>query len=275
MTADHKPRHPLHVAVGQFAASVDWQENVQTCARMMSAAADADLLVLPEGVLARFTDDFARIRTAAQPIDGPFVTALAQASGSTTTVFGIHEQTENERPFNTLVAVRDGAVVSTYRKLHLYDAFSSRESDNVTAADTVPALVDVNGWKVGLMTCYDLRFPELARLLAVAGGDVIALPAAWVRGPLKEHHWATLLAGRALDNTVYVAASGEAGPRNIGRSAVVDPLGVTVAAAAENESLIHTVLDRARLDDARSRLPVLANRRFDVDPRPREATHAL
>ena len=87
-----------------------------------------------------------------------------------------------------------------------------RESDNVTAGRRPTRLFDVNGFTVGLMTCYDVRFPEMARLLAVRGADVLVLPAAWVKGPLKEHHWRTLVTARALENTVYVVASGECGP---------------------------------------------------------------
>ncbi|HEX5534623.1 MAG TPA: deaminated glutathione amidase [Actinomycetales bacterium] len=267
----------LKVAVGQFVATGDWAENLETCADLVrKAEADgAGLLVLPEGVLARFVEDRERIREVAQPLDGPFVTGLARVTEglSVTVVVGIHERSDDGgaggKPFNTLVVLRGGEVVATYRKLHLYDAFSMRESDNVMAADAVPELVDVRGFKVGLMTCYDVRFPELARLLALAGADVLVLPAAWVKGPLKEHHWKTLVAARALDNTVYVVASGESGPRNIGQSLVVDPLGVTLAQAAEEPALITTVLSARRLAEARDRLPVLANRRFDVDPRPR------
>jgi predicted amidohydrolase len=267
----------LKVAVGQFVATGDWRENLETCADLVrkAEAESARLLVLPEGVLARFVEDRDRIREVAQPLDGPFVTGLAQVTEGlgVTVVVGIHERGDagdpDGKPFNTLVVLRGGSVVATYRKLHLYDAFSMRESDNVTAADSVPGLVDVDGFKVGLMTCYDVRFPELARLLALAGADVFVLPAAWVKGPLKEHHWRTLVTARALDNTVYVGASGESGPRNIGQSLVVDPLGVTIAQAAEEPALITTVLTARRLAEARDRLPVLANRRFDVDPRPR------
>ncbi|MEK8171118.1 nitrilase-related carbon-nitrogen hydrolase [Streptomyces sp. M19] len=116
-----------------------------------------------------------------------------------------------------------------YRKIHLYDAFGDRESANVRPADEPPVVIEVAGTRVGLMTCYDVRFPELARLLVDAGAEVLALPAAWVRGPAKERHWELMVAARALENTCWVAASGECGPRNIGNSMVVDPLGTVVA----------------------------------------------
>ena len=113
-----------------------------------------------------------------------------------------------------------------------------------------------------MMTCYDLRFPELARRLAVDGADALLVPAAWVKGPLKEHHWEVLATARALDNTCYVVAVGECGPRNIGASMVVDPLGVAIARAAEQDALLYAELDPRRLAQARQALPVLANRRF-------------
>ncbi|MGH3586251.1 MAG: deaminated glutathione amidase [Pseudonocardia sp.] len=263
----------LTVAAGQFAASGDWRDNLATCTRLVreAEAGGVDLLVLPEGVLARFVEDRERIREHAQPLDGPFVTGLAAVTVGTavTVVVGIHEPSGGDKPYNTLVVLRDGEVVQTYRKLHLYDAFRMAESDNVSAADVVPPLVDVRGFAVGLMTCYDVRFPELARLLAAAGADLLVLPAAWVRGPLKEHHWRTLVTARALDNTVYVLACGECGARNIGQSLVVDPLGVPVAQAGEDPTTVTALVTRDRLTAARSRLPVLQNRRFTVDATPR------
>jgi predicted amidohydrolase len=265
-------RATLRVAAAQFVASEDWRDNLRTTEPLISQAdADGiDLLVLPEGVMARFVEERERIREKAQSIDGPFVSGLLAATRGlrVTVVAGIHERSQSSKPFNTLVVLRGGQVLTTYRKLHLYDAFAMRESDNVTAADILPELFDLNGFAVGLMTCYDVRFPEMARLLAVRGADVLVLPAAWVRGPLKEHHWRTLVTARALENTVYLVASGECGPRNIGQSIIVDPLGVPIAQAGEEPTVITATISSGRLATARERLPVLANRRFDVHPAP-------
>ena len=266
-----KRRTTLRATAAQFAASEDWQENLRSAETQIrqAEAEGTDLLVLPEGVLARFIGERERIREHAQPLDGPFVSGLAAATrGLTVTVVaGIHERSQTSKPFNTLVVLRRGEVLTTYRKLHLYDAFAMRESDNVTAADELPELFDVGGFTVGLMTCYDVRFPEVARLLAVGGADILVLPAAWVRGPLKEHHWRTLVIARALENTVYVVASGECGEKNIGQSLIVDPLGVPVAQAGEAPANITATLSAERLAAAREQLPVLANRRFDVHPK--------
>ncbi|WP_432584717.1 deaminated glutathione amidase [Streptomyces sp. HD1123-B1] len=262
----------MRIAVGQFAATADWTSNLAACTELTAEAerGGADLLVLPEGVLARFTEDRHRIREVAQPLDGPFVTALrtATAGGNTTVVVGIHEPSGDGRVFNTLVALRDGALIAHYRKIHLYDAFGDLESENVCPAEGPPVIVEVAGTKVGLMTCYDVRFPELARLLVDAGAEVLALPAAWVRGPSKEHHWEVMITARALENTCWVAASGECGPRNIGNSLVVDPLGTVRSRLATAPGLIWAQADATSTAAARRALPVLANRRFAVDPTP-------
>ena len=112
------------------------------------------------------------------------------------------------------------------------------------------------------MTCYDLRFPELSMALALQGAEVLVLPAAWVRGALKEHHWSTLLAARALDTTCYMIAAGECGNKNIGQSRIIDPLGVTIAAAADVPTLIMAEITAERIRQVRTQLPVLRNRRF-------------
>ena len=275
-TAQIDPTRFLKVSAAQFAASTEWEENVAIILPLIEQAHTdgVQLLVLPEGVLARFMGEKSRIRAAAQSLDGPFVTALREATvgKSLTVIVGIHEKSAEERPYNTLVALRDGEIVTVYRKLHLYDAFAALESDNVLAADLIPELLDVDGFKIGLMTCYDVRFPELARLLTVAGADALVLPAAWAKGPSKEFHWSTLVSARSLDNTVYMIASGEAGDACIGNSMITDPLGLPLVMATNQPTTITTVLSKDRLAAARSSLPVLSNRRFDISTTPRSLT---
>ncbi len=117
---------------------------------------------------------------------------------------------------------------------------------------------------LGLLICYEIRFPELPRLLALAGAEVLLVPAAWVAGPLKEDHWTTLLRARALENTVYVAASDQVGPVFVGRSMLVDPLGVIVAGAGEDPGLVLGEVDLERIATARDRLPLLQQRREEI-----------
>jgi predicted amidohydrolase len=249
----------LKVALGQFAVSRVWEENAQVCIDLMerARAGGAGLLVLPEGILARDITDPQIVLKAAQPLDGPFMSRSQLA-----TMMCVHVPTGEGRVWNTLVTLQDGKILSQYRKLHLYDAFNMKESTNVTPGVDIPPLLDIGGLRVGLMTCYDVRFPELARRLALDGADLLVLPAAWVRGPLKEMHWEVLVTARALENTCYVAATGECGERNIGCSMVVDPLGVVTARAGEAPALVFADIDPERLAHARKVLPVLANRRF-------------
>lgn len=254
------------IALGQFAVSPVWQRNAEQCAELMAQAEQqkASLLVLPEAVLATDIGDPSCVIREAQPLDGPFLRQLLaiSASQSLATVLTLHVPTKGGRAANVLVVLQKGKIVASYHKLHLYDAFSMQESTNVEAGSELPPVIDIAGMKVGVMTCYDLRFPELAKSLALRGAELIVVPAAWVRGPQKERHWETLVAARALDTTCYVAAVSECGPRNIGCSMVADPLGVVIARAAEAPELIFAELSHDRLESVRAALPVLANGRL-------------
>ncbi|UIN19390.1 deaminated glutathione amidase [Herbaspirillum frisingense] len=256
----------LKVALGQFAVANTCQSNLGTCLSLIRRAIeqDARLLVLPEGILARDITDPDLVCKSAQPLDGPFVSALCEATRANklTLMTCVHVPLGGERVANVQIVVRDARIIACYHKLHLYDAFSGRESRNVQPGDVVPPLVGIGGMHIGMMTCYDLRFPELARRLAVDGAQVLVLPAAWVKGPLKEMHWETLLRARALENTAYVVAVGECGERNIGQSMVIDPFGLPIVQAGESPNLVFATLDPQRLEIARAALPVLANRRF-------------
>lgn len=262
-------RPTMKVALGQLQVSADWQHNLGQIRELAKRAADegARLLVLPEGVIARDPDDQDLPRRAAQPLDGPFVTGLREVSTATGLALAatVHVPSATEqagKALNVHVVVDGGELAAAYEKLHLYDAFISKESDQVTPGDVVPDLVELDGYRFGLMTCYDVRFPELARAHALAGADALLIPAAWVRGPLKEEHWQVMVTARALENTVYAIAVGEISARNIGRSFAVDPLGVTIAAATEQPGLVYATLERDRIEQARAALPVLANSRF-------------
>ncbi len=155
-------------------------------------------------------------------------------------------------------------VAATYRKTYLYDSFGYRESDRLLAGTGEPQVVSCEGLAVGLMTCYDLRFPEFGRALVDNGAEVIVVPAAWVRGPLKEDHWVTLLRARAMENTVYVAAAAQTGRSYCGRSMIVDPMGTAVAALGDEEAVATADLEKQRVTEVRLRNPSLANRRSDL-----------
>lgn len=284
----------LKVAVAQFTVCREPERNfdiIDGYARQ-AACAGARLLVLPEGLIARDGDDDMFAAAHAQPLDGPFVTGLRRISearhitlmGTVHAVLGAADAVPDKpascatdsRVSNVFVVIRDGALIATYRKLHLYDAFAARESDTVRPGIELPPIVEIDGWHVGVMTCYDVRFPEVARSLAVRGADVIIVSAAWVRGRLKERHWKLMTAARALGNTCYVLACSEVSARNIGCSRVIDPLGEVIAQADDGQGgaggqagMLIARLHREVLESARRTLPVLENRRF-ADPQLRD-----
>ena len=267
----------LPVAIAQFTVAEEPERNLEIIDGFArdAAAGGAKLLALPEGLIARRGDDDSYAAAHAQPLDGPFVDGLRRISAQRHIVLmgtvhvapeQVTERDADSRVSNTFLVIRDGEIIAEYRKLHLYDAFAARESDVVLPGDALPPIVDIDGWKIGVMTCYDVRFPETARSLAVRGADAIVVSAAWVRGPLKEQHWKLLTAARALENTCYVLACSEVSSRNIGCCRIIDPMGEVVAEAGdEGAELIATGLSRECLASARQIMPVLQNRRF-ADP---------
>jgi len=251
----------LRVSVVQQASGLDPEGNRERLRDLVPA--DRDLVVLPEAFARDFGEAGSDVSAFAEPLDGPFATELATVADKqgTTVVAGMFEESDDpRRPYNTL-AVR-GASEASYRKVHLYDSFGYRESDALHAGPIEPVVLEVAGWQIGLMTCYDLRFPELARALVDRGAEVLVVPAAWVAGPRKVDHWTTLLRARAIENTAYVVAAGQPGPRYSGHSMVVDPLGDVLAEAADGPAQLDAVLSKDALEAARTTNPSLANRRM-------------
>ncbi|MFB8387117.1 carbon-nitrogen hydrolase family protein [Microbacterium sp. NPDC055910] len=261
------------IAVAQFAPTADEAANLDLIAQLVEAAAarGARLVLFPE-YASYFVDPFdATLAEHAQDVDGPFtreLTRLAAAHGLHIVAGLLERAGDARRVRNTVVAVDATGVVATYRKLHLYDAFGQRESDWVEPGELgAPQTFEADGLTFGLMTCYDLRFPELGRLLADAGADVVLVPAEWVRGPLKEHHWRTLLHARAIENTLFVAAADHPPPLGVGLSMVVDPTGIEIAAVGTATDIAVAHLDRDAVARVRRVNPALALRRFAVVPR--------
>lgn len=236
-----------------------------------AARGDAELLVLPESSLYASNEPASVLPGVAQPLDGPFISAVAASARDLQlpVVAGTTEANPDGLPFNTLVAIDgSGAVQATYRKVHLYDAFGYRESSGISpGAIDPPELLMVGGLHFGLLTCYDLRFPESSRLLLDAGADVLLLPAMWIVGPGKEDHWNTLVRARAIENTAYVVTANQTGPLATAYSIMVDPFGVVVANAGESPGVIFCELAAERIAEVRARVPSLLNRRFRVVPR--------
>ncbi|HET7689251.1 MAG TPA: carbon-nitrogen hydrolase family protein [Nocardioidaceae bacterium] len=249
----------MQLSLVQVASSLDPAENRAG----LRDLPPADLVVLPEAYARDFGSPGSDVSSYAEPLDGPFVTALVEAAGDRTVIAGMFERSDDgTRPFNTVVVVDGSGVRASYRKIHLYDSFGYRESSALSAGDTgQKVVVDVAGVRVGLMTCYDLRFPELARRYA-GDVDLLAVPAAWVAGPRKVHHWRTLLTARAIENVCYVAGAAQAGPRYSGTSLVVDPRGDVLAEAGDVAATLAAEVDPALVAETRRENPSLDNRRL-------------
>lgn len=256
----------LQAAAVQWAPGEDVAENRAAAARWidLAAARGARLIVLPEYSQHCSADLSATARAAAEPLDGPFVGMLREraAAHDAVVVAGLIER-RGEGIANTVVAVDASGVLAAYRKVHLYDAFGTRESDWLSAGDPAQTpVIAALGTRIGIQTCYDLRFPESTRRLVDAGADVIVVPAEWVRGPQKERHWTTLVTARAIESTVHVVAADQAPPLGVGCSLIVDPMGIPLAALGDEEGIAVAPIDPDAIARTRARNPSLANRRY-------------
>lgn len=240
---------------------------VERCA-CEAASKHVDLLVFPECLMTPFEKTREDYLASAQPLDGPFAQGMASiaARHELWVVFTMNELGKGTLPFNTAVVLDDaGTRRGVYRKTHLYDALSVRESDRMARGGVLFEPIDTPFCKLGLGICYDLRFPEVARAAALAGCELFVLPAAWVAGPHKAAQWKTLLAARAIENEMFVAGLSRADEKYIGSSCIVDPRGVVLAEAPGRQStLLTTDVDLDVLRAARAGMPLFAHRRPEL-----------
>jgi deaminated glutathione amidase len=264
----------MRVAVCQLNARDDRAANLVVARDLLGRAADAgaDLAVLPE-----YVDYLGPAAGAPKPeaIDGEFAEFFAGAArelGIWVHAGSFHEAGPDEgRTYNTsLIFDPAGVQVATYRKIHLYDVeiadrVSYQESRSVAPGDQV-VVADIAGVPTGLSICYDLRFPELYRQLAVGGAKVLVVPAAFMLHTGRDH-WEVLLRARAIENQCYVVAAGQIGDHEpgrtcFGRSMIIDPWGTVLAQAPDTVGIAVADLDLERLEKIREELPSLANRRL-------------
>ncbi|HXS48293.1 MAG TPA: carbon-nitrogen hydrolase family protein [Solirubrobacterales bacterium] len=261
----------MRVAAVQLNSTGDKARNLASAERLVrsAAASGAEMVALPEkwNLLASGEE----MAAGAEPLDGPSLTTArgwARELGIHLLAGSIAERGE-EKAFNTSVLVGpDGADLAVYRKIHMFDVEAGgveyRESDyEQPGSEIVTGSID--GLGVGLTVCYDLRFPELYRILAVRGARLIAIPSAFTLATGRDH-WEILLRARAIENQVFVIAAnqvGEAPPHysSYGRSAIVDPWGLVLARAPDGECFVSADLDLAAQERIREQLPSLANRR--------------
>ncbi len=266
----------LAVALVQLDAGGDVERNLGTAVALAdeAAAGGARLVALPEYLQYRGADD--GYRASARPIPGPHTDPFAEVArrhGAWILVGSTAElSTDPLRPWNTSTLIApDGSIVATYRKIHLFDVAvdsgpADTESARVTPGDRL-VTASVDGATLGLTICYDLRFPELYRALALAGAEILTVPANFTERTGRDH-WEVLLRARAIENGAYVLApsqiGGPPGSPAYGRSLIIDPWGTVIAQAPDRVGIIRAELDLDRVAVVRRQVPVLANRRPEV-----------
>jgi deaminated glutathione amidase len=261
----------LRVACVQMSSRADKSANLERAEALVARAAStgADVVVLPEKWNA--IGNAETLHAAAEPLEGESVGAMsawARRHGITLVGGSITERREGrEKLSNTCVVLdHEGEVAAVYRKIHLFDVevggLVYRESDAEEPGDE--PVVCAAEWPIGLSVCYDVRFPELYRILALEGALLVTVPAHFTLHTGKDH-WEVLLRARAIENQLFVAAAAQFGETvpgrwSYGRSLIADPWGLVLALAPDEETVISAELERARLDDVRAKLPSLATR---------------
>lgn len=273
---EHATSESLCIAAAQFSATTDIEENSRRIRRLSASAAQqgARAVVFPEAAMHAWNVAGEELATAARTHYRRFMQNLADTARALeiTLVAGVFAPDHRTAalPRNRLAVFGpDGQPQGSYDKVHLYDAFAYRESDKVRAGETYADLselctVPIGSFTLGLLNCYDLRFPEMARALVDRGADVLAVSSAWVAGPNKEMHWETLLRARAIENTCYVIGSAQPPPESTGLSMIVDPAGLVASTCTTTEGLALHQLELRHLRSIRQTAPTLRHRRYAV-----------
>jgi predicted amidohydrolase len=260
------------IAVAQIESSTDKQENLEKACPWIEQAGSkrAQLIAFPEFLMAFSPAEESPVALAAraESLDGLFVSTLKDAAKASrvAVLASIYEVCAvPDRVYDTALWIdSSGNIAAVYRKLHLYDAFGFKESDKFHPGADIAAPVTCSDARCGMMICYDLRFPEMARMLALGGAEILFAPSGWVQGNMKLDHWQTMIKARALENGCYIVAPDQTGNIYIGHSLVVDPYGQIVTDMGDREGLEIIDLDLRMVGEARERLPLLRNRRAEV-----------
>jgi predicted amidohydrolase len=262
----------MKIAVVQFKASTNKEINLKKIINYISKAANnnASLVAFPEFMMfySNSSQSAKQLANLAETINGDFVNTIAKsAKDNCIHVVGTfyEKSKKTNRVFDTSFVINNlGKIISKYRKIHLYDALGFKESNKMTSGSKIEAPVKTSIGKIGMMICYDLRFPEMSRLLASAGSEILIIPSAWVKGNMKEEHWLTINKTRAIENGCYVIAPDQVGNIYCGRSLVIDPYGKILLDMKKNQGIGFTTIELNNLKQVRRILPLLKNRRTDI-----------
>lgn len=252
----------ITVGLGQIASSAVQAENLAQILATVEAAkaAEVKILVFPEAAQISFAAD---VQKVAEPLDGPFANAIRQVAEKMIIVIGMFSPSLDGRTHNSLLITGAG-VDAVYHKVHLFDAFGVRESDKIAPGSNY-VVVDTPYGKLGVATCFDLRFAEQFTALGRKGAEIIAVAASWHNGPDKAEQWDLLIRARATDAQAWLLACGQAWrnnnpdqlPLGIGRSAIVGPLGTVHAQLTGAPDLLISQIDLKAVKDARTAVPII------------------
>ncbi len=262
----------MKVAVVQFKASTNKDENLKKIISYIEKAAskNATLCTFPEFMMlyTKSSQTSKELANLSETVKGNFISDISKAAKENhiQVVGSFYEKSSKKnRVYDTSFVINySGKVVSTYRKIHLYDALGFKESNKMMPGSKIAKPVATSIGKIGMMICYDLRFPEMSRALAVAGSEVLIAPSAWVKGPMKEEHWITINKTRAIENGCYVIAPDQVGNIYCGRSLVVDPYGKILLDMKKKQGIGFVDVDLKKVKQTRKILPLLKNRRTDT-----------
>lgn len=265
----------FRAAIVQMKSSEEKERNLAYSVKLINEAAKrkARLICFPEFQMAyspaeQKTESLHRI---AEKISGNFVSTLSNSARQNkinviATMYEIINTNEkSQKVFDTGIIINElGKVQSIYRKVHLYDALGFKESKKLLAGSIIEKPSKTSVGNLGLLICYDMRFPEISRILTVNGANILVSPSAWVAGFMKKVHWEVMVRARAIENGVYVLAPNQVGNIYCGHSMAIDPFGATVLDMKNRQGIEYVDIDTAKIDTTRRTLPLLMNRRTDV-----------
>jgi len=265
----------FRAALVQMKSSVDKNKNLSYSLKLIGRAAQkkAQLICFPEFQMAYSPPEQKpeTLHEIAEKINGDFISALSNSAKKNkinvvATIYEIiNTNKQNQKVFDTAVIINErGKIQSVYRKIHLYDALGFKESKKLLAGNIIEKPTRTSVGNLGLQICYDMRFPEISRILTVNGANILVSPSAWVAGFMKQEHWEIMLKSRAIENGVYVIAPNQLGNIYCGHSMVIEPFGATVIDLGNREGMEILDIDNSRIDTVRRTLPLLENRRTDV-----------
>ena len=263
------------MAIVQMKSSANKEENLRISLDFVEDAAKrkARLICFPEFQMA-----FSSARQSSKQLaenaesakNGKFILELCSTARRcnidiVATMYEKGDILSESRVYDTAMLINSkGKIISLYRKVHLYDALGFKESLKLMAGDSIEEPNHTSAGTIGLMICYDIRFPEMSRILALQGAEILVAPSAWFQGFMKEDHWETLLKARSIENGLYMVAPDQVGNVFSGRSMVIDPFGTVILDMGNKEGLEIVEIDLSRVHSIRKSLPLLKSRRTDV-----------